>query len=226
MYRLIILLFLFQFNAAHSQRIFSSTGVLVSFLDVKTTDLNDTESSALPRGIIRSSIGLGFETKEWKRFSLTTTASYFISGGKTNDPTSYSPPQVQFDNFCFGVSGNYYIVNSKTQFYIGLGPRLDYIRSEEEVYRELIGDSYYAKAVRVLKVGVTGSIGVNFQLKQVNLGLKSNYYYRPVLFDMEFNTKPGVWGLTNNFKHISIRDYVFDLQLVIGYRFGGKSKAN
>jgi hypothetical protein len=220
MYRLIILLFLFQFNTVHSQRIFSSTGVLVSFLDMKTTDLNGTESSAYPKGIVRSSIGLAFETKEWKRFSFTTAASYFISGGQRNDQTSYSPTKVQFDNFCLGVSGNYYIMNSKTQLYIGFGPRLDYIRSQEEVYRELIGDSYYAKAVRTLKVGVTGSIGVNFQLKQVNLGLKSNYYYRPALFDKEFNTKPGVWGLTNDFKHMTIRDYVFDLQVVIGYRFG------
>lgn len=217
MHRFILFLFLFPSIYADSQRIFSASGALVSFMDMRVTFPSDKSLSFYPKGIIRNSVGLGFETKEWKRFSLTTTATYFTSGG-TESSKSYNA--VPLANFCLGVSGNYYIVDSKTQFYIGIGPRLDYIRSLKEVYSELVGDDSQGHFIRVLKPGITGSIGVNFQLKQIILGLKSNYYYRPELLDKAFNTYPSTTGYTNPYKHMTIRDFVFDLQFMIGYQFG------
>ena len=221
MHRFLIFLFLFQISVAKSQRIFSATGILGSFLDMKTIAPDNTSSSGFPGGIIKPSISLGFETKEWKRLSIATVVYYFTSGGKKSSQTYPEFTYLLFQNTSLGVIGNYYIVDKKTQFYIGLGPRLDYIRSERgDVYLELIGDSYYKRSLSVLKVGITGSIGVNFQLDNVILGLKSNYYYRPALLNKNFNTNPGIWGLSNPYKNITIRDCIFDLQFVIGYRFG------
>lgn len=223
MHRFLIFLFFFQISLAQSQRIFSATGILGSFLDMKTIAPEGGSSSHFIGGIVRPSISLGFETKQWKRLSATIVVSNFISGGKGSNQIYLDFTQMLFQNTSLGVIGNYYIVNKKTQFYIGLGPRLDFIRSEREVYNELIGDSYYDRFLSVLKIGITGSVGVNFQLDNVVLGLKSNYYYRPTLLNKDFNMKPDNWGVTNHYKNITIRDCIFDLQFVIGYRFG-KSK--
>lgn len=224
MHRFLIFLFLFQISASQSQRLFSANGVLGSFLDMKTIAPDDASSSSFPRGIIKPSISLGFETKEWKRLSIATVVSYFTSGGKKSSQTDPEFTYLLFQNTSLGLIGNYYIVDKKTQFYIGFGPRLDFIRSERgDVYLELIGDSYYKRSISVLKVGITGCVGVNFQLDNVILGIKSNYYYRPALLNKDFDTKPGIWGLSNPNKNITIRDCIFDLQFVIGYRFG-KSK--
>jgi|GEM_PF-3213543 len=225
MHRLLIFLFLFQISAAQSQRIFSANGVLGSFLDFKATAPEGGSSSLFPGGLFKPSISLGFETNQWKHLSLTTVISNFTSGGKETNQTYLGFSEILFHNTSLGLIGNYYIIDKKTQFYIGLGPRLDFIRSEREVYRELMGDSYYRRSLSVFKVGITGCIGVNFQLDNVILGLKSNYYYRTELLNRNFSTYPGIWGLSNPYKNITIRDCVFDLQFVIGYRFGKTKQA-
>lgn len=227
MLRFLILLCLLQVNAAQSQRIFSATGILGSVLDMKNTTSSDKKIPSFAKGILRPSVSIGFETPQWKRFSLTTAASYFTSGGSSGEKiqTYYYPSHLLFDNFCLGLSGNYYIVNSKTQFYLGFGPRVDYARSQGAVYSEMMGDSYYKQPVRTVIVGITGSIGVNFQVGRVILGFKSNYYYRPNLLNKDFSMYPNHWGMTNHYKNITIRDYLFDLQFVLGYRFGKKEKS-
>ncbi|WP_341901868.1 hypothetical protein [Fluviicola taffensis] len=224
MYRLLILLFLFHVSTAKSQRIFSATGILGSFLDMKATAPDGGSSSLFPGGIFKPSISLGFETNQWKRLSITAVVSNFSSGGKGTNQTYLGFSEILFNNTSLGLIGNYYIVNKKTQFYIGLGPRLDYIRSERDVYKELNGDSYYHQSLSVLKVGITGSIGVNFQIDNLILGIKSNYYYRSALLNKDFNTGTNFSGLSNPYKNITIRDCIFDLQFVIGYRFGKKDK--
>lgn len=220
MYRFIFLLFLFQFKSVYSQRVFSSTGILVSFLDMKTTDINDIESSVYPKELYKSSISLSFETKEWKRLTLSTTATYFESGGKRKNTPMYNQNKLFFDNVCLGLTGNYYILNSKTQLYIGLGPRLDCFWSQGEVYTELLGGDNHAYDLRSYKVGITGNIGVNFQLEKVNFGIKTNYYYRPIMLEKEFNMDPNNHGQTNDYKYLSIRNHLFDLQFAIGYQLG------
>lgn len=226
MLRILILLFLLQANTAQSQRIFSATGVLGSVINKKSTTKNENELSSFSTGI-RPSVSIGFETPQWKRFSLTTNVSHFTSGGSSGEKTSTysSPVYLLFDNFCLGLSGNYYIVNAKTQFYVGFGPRIDYARSQAAVYSEMMGDSYYKHPVRTMVAGITGSIGVNFQIDRMILGFKSNYYYRPALFARDFNMNPNHWGMTNDYKNITIRDYLFDLQFVFGYRFGKKEQS-
>jgi hypothetical protein len=224
MYKFLIFLFLFKISEANSQRIFSANGVLGSFLNMKATAPDDGSSSLFPGGIFKPSISLGFETNQWKHLSITNVVSNFTSGGKAINQTYNGLSEMIFHNISLGVIGNYYIVDRKTQFYIGLGPRLDFIRSEREVYTDLKGDSYYKSSLSVSKIGITGCIGVNFQLDNVILGIKSNYYYRSDLLNKYFNTNPEIWGLSNPYKNITIRDCIFDLQFVIGYRFGKSKK--
>lgn len=219
MYRFILIFFLFQTISGHSQRIFSANGMLVSFLNM---DIKDGGPVSEYKGlIIRPSICLGFETKQWHRLSLTAAVSNFTSGGKepsNGDSPYYSYHKMLFDNYCIGVTGNYYMVNKKTQFYFGIGPRLDYVRSERGIYSEWDGTSYVPQYLRKYVFGVSGSIGVNFQLENFILGIKSNYYYRPHLY------KSGYENIYSKGSNV-IRDNVVDLQLVFGYTLG-KKKAN
>ncbi len=224
MVRLLIFLLLFVCNVSTAQQIFSAIGASASFLEMKQTDPQGITRSAYPRGIVRPNLALGYETSSWKKLSLTIAGTYFTSGGLTSNHSTSQPKQLLFDNFCLGASGNYYIGDSKTACYIGLGPRLDYIRSQEGVYSEAAGDSYYQRAVRVLKFGVTGSLGMNFQLDNVTLGIKANYYYRPEILNKDFSTQVNTAGLYNPYRNITIQDNVFDLQFIIGYRFGVKKE--
>lgn len=212
MYRIILIFFLFQHISGYSQRIFSASGVAISFLD------HNMLSPSYGGIIVRPSINLGFETKQWKRLSLTTVASNFTSGGKgSNKEVSpyYGYNKMLFDNYSIGVTGNYYMVNKKTQFYFGIGPRLDYVRLEGGSYFGSSGNSYDPQFLRKYIFGVSGSIGVNFQLENFILGIKSNYYYRPYLY------KKGSEYYSGKAFHY-IRDNVFDLQLVFGYTLGKK----
>ena len=212
MHRFLIFLFLFQISVAKSQRIFTANGVAVSFLD------HNMLSPSYAGIIVRPSINLGFETKQWKRLSLTTVASNFTSGGKGShqeDSPYYGYNKMLFDNYSIGVTGNYYMVNEKTQFYFGIGPRLDYVRSERGIYSIWDGNSYAPQFLRTYLIGVSGNIGLNFQLENFILGIKSNYYYRPHLY------KRGYEGSSGKAFHY-IRDNVFDLQLVFGYTLGKK----
>ncbi|MNJ82785.1 hypothetical protein D3C87_01900 [compost metagenome] len=221
MYRFLIFLLFFQIPTAQSQRIFSASGVLVSFLDLKseyqTQTINDYS-----KGMIQSSISLGFETKSWHRISLTVSAVNFNSGGRRTspDPTYFSSyEKMIFNNSCLGISGNYYIIDKKTQLYIGIGPRVDYIRSEREIFHKLIGDSYQKEDLRTFQFGISGSIGVNFQLENFYWGFKSNYYYRHGYLFQGQSFGSNLNGVSSFIKSRTIRDNVFDLQVVFGYQF-------
>jgi len=211
MHRFLIVFFLFQTISSHSQRIFSASGASASILASNIL-------SSYGGIVIRPSISLGFETKQWHRLSLTAAVSNFTSGGKgapQEDGPFYNYNKLLFDNYCIGATGNYYIINKKTQFYFGIGPRLDYVHSELEIYSKWDGTSYAPQFLRKFVFGVSGSIGVNFQLENFILGIKSNYYYRPHLYKSGFQTISG-----ESFD--IIRDNVVDLQLVFGYTFGKK----
>lgn len=224
MHRALLFLFLLQLSTAQSQRIFSATGVLVSFLDVKseyqTQTINDYS-----RGMIQPAVSLGFETKSWKRISLSVVAANFNSGGRRTDPkpTYFADREKMiFNNTCLGLQGNYYILDRKTQLYVGIGPRVDYIRSEREVFAQLAGDSYQRVGVQTFQFGLTGSVGVNFQLDHFYWGFKSNYYYRfGYIFQGHSYDSPTA-GIYSILKSRTIRDQVFDLQVVFGYRFNQK----
>jgi hypothetical protein len=208
---LLLLLFISLLTTcAQSQRIFSSVGILASSVE------NKVGSSVYNRPIIRSSTGLGFETKAWHRLSFTAVLTHFTSGGKRksysyNDFNKYD--HLYFDNYSLGAIGNFYMVNKKTQFYIGIGPRLEYVTSQQAICSEWDGSGYAPHFLRELVWGVSGNIGVNFQLDNFNLGIKSNYYYRPYLYKKGYEDIYGQGDL-------SIKDQVFDLQLVFGYTFG------
>jgi hypothetical protein len=212
MRRFILIFFLFQTISSNSQRILSASGVSVSSLDQNM--LSPTYGGI----IVRPSISIGFETKQWKRLSITTLISNFTSGGNGSHQEHgpyYIYNKMIFNNYSIGATGNYYIVNKKTQFYLGIGPRLDYVRSDREIYNEWDGDSYIPQFLRKFVFGASGSIGVNFQLENFNLGIKSNYYYRPYLYKKGYEDFSGK-------KFHYIRDNIFDLQLVFGYTFGKK----
>ena len=195
---------------AQSQRIFSSAGILISSIE------NDIGYPAYNAQVVRSSIGFGFETKAWHRLSFTAVLSHFTSGGKRksysyNDFNKYD--HLYIDNYSLGAIGNFYMVNKKTQFYIGIGPRLDYVSSQQAIYTEWDGSGYVPHFLRELVWGISGNIGVNFQLDNFNLGIKSNYYYRPYLYKKGYED---IYGQGN----LSIKDQVFDFQLVFGYTSG------
>lgn len=203
-----LLLFLFmmiQAPAVQSQRIFTSTGVLASLLDVNTYN----------GLVIRPSLGLGFETKQWHRLSLTAVFSHFTSGGKRStkgygfsDFKEYE--YLYFNNYSIGAIGNFYMVNRKTQFYLGVGPRIDYVYSPQPISTQWGGTTTF---LNKFVFGFSGNIGVNFQIDNFNLGIKSTYYYRQTLYKQAYPTYSGE-------SFIKARDYVLDLQLVFGYTLG------
>lgn len=210
--RIQFLLFLFimiQAPAVQSQRIFTSTGILASIFN------NATPMETYDGIVVRSSLGLGFETKQWHRLSFTALFSHFTSGGKRSskgygfsDFKEYD--HLYFNNYSIGAIGNFYMVNRKTQFYLGVGPRIDYVRSQQPMYAKWDGTSNFLNKI---VFGVSGNIGVNFQIDNFNLGIKSTYYYRPYLYKSTYQT---YYGESSS----SAQDYVFDLQLVFGYTLG------
>ncbi len=205
---------------ASSQRIFTANGVLLSFLDWES-NYQISKTTSYRGALVQPSVSLGFETKIWKRFSLTVSAANFRSGGKNpyNPYYSNGNGRITFNNTSAGVVANYYAVNKNTQFYIGLGPRIDYVKPGSEL--SSAPNMYQKKDFNQVKVGLTGNIGTNYQFNDFYFGIRLNYYYRfGYLFRSQTTNGDQFWGNT-----LSIRDNLFDLQLVFGYQFGKKKKA-
>lgn len=228
MYRLLVLIFLFQTPALLGQRLFYTSGIMVSHLHFSKSYYSSyydysVNQKILLDPIISTSISVGYETKQWHRFSIATTIANFNSGGKMNASLPYvsNGKRVTFNNTCLGASINYYIVNRKTQFYIGIGPRIDYLKPDYDMYNLL--QYYEDRPLHIFKPGLSGSIGFNYQVGDFSWGLKSNYYYR-------FGN---TLELTDNYStdssyelnHKAIKDFVYDLQFILGYQFGKKKKA-
>ena len=210
---LLLLVFIsFLTSYAQSQRVFSSIGVATSSIHYNFKNIK------YEKPIMRSSLSLGYESKIWHRLSYSTVFSNFTSGGKKKNNLLYHEfenyDRVYIDNYSFGVIGNFYPLNRKTQIYLGFGPRLDYVRSDNSIIYEWIDDLYDPLYLNELVWGITGNIGVNFQIDNFNFGFKSNYYYRPYIYrKVEKHT------LTDYTTEKIVKDKVFDLQLVLGYTF-------
>ena len=203
----LLFLFLLRVSDAQSQRLFTATGIMVSTLS------DNLIPSDFKGAVFRPSISVGFETKQWQRLSAGASFSNFTSGGKQPGNLYDEFDKVlYFDNYSFGVTGNYYLVNEPTvQFYLGVGPRLDYVHSQKAIYTEWDGNDYSQYYLSQWIWGVTGSIGVNFQMNRFNLGVKSNYYYRYKLYTHQTVSPPK-----------NLRDHLVDLQLVFGVTLGKK----
>lgn len=228
MYRLFVLIFLFQTPVVLSQRIFYTSGIMVSHLHLSKSyyssyyDYHYDQSMSLDP-IVSTSISVGYETKQWHRFSIAATASNFNSGGKISASLPYvsNGKRVTFNNTCLGASVNYYIINRKTQFYIGIGPRIDYLKPDYEMYNLL--EYYEDRPLHIFKPGLSGSIGFNYQVGDFSWGLKSNYYYRfgnTLELTDSYSSGSGYESY-----HKVVKDFAYDLQFILGYQFGKKKKA-
>lgn len=198
---------------------------MVSHLDWRTyySDpyYGEIESRSFLDPIVSTSFSIGYETKLWNRFSLTAAASNFNSGGKVSSslPYVFNGKRVTFNNTTLGLVANYYIVNKKTQFYFGIGPRIDYLKPDYEMYEVL---AYYEdRPLRIFKLGASGNIGFNYQVNEFYLGLKSTYYYRfgNILEHKDYGSEGNI------INRRVIKDFAYDLQLVFGYQFGKKKTA-
>lgn len=198
MYRFILILILFQTISGHSQRIFTAVGPAVSIYDWKISygKNDDYPYKDYKSPILSISAALGYETKQWNRLSFSFIGSYFGSGGK-----NYAGDVDRYNTISIGAIPNFYMVNRSAQFYIGAGPRFDCV---------LINQGS-------LKFGATGTLGFNYQFDHLVLGLKANCHYRFGYLAEQIIDMPDDPDL-----HITIKDYPFDLQFVIGYRFGKK----
>lgn len=196
---------------------------MVSHLDWRESYFDsyygESNSRSFLDPIVSTSFSIGYETKLWNRFSLTAAASNFNSGGKVSSslPYVFNGKRVTFNNTTLGLVANYYIVNKKAQFYFGIGPRIDYLKPDYEMYEVL---KYYEdRPLRIVKFGASGNIGFNYQLNDFYWGLKSTYYYR---FGNTLDLKDSN-GNSSNRK--VVKDLVYDFQLVFGYQFGKKKKS-
>lgn len=214
MSRLLPFLFIFFTLTIHAQRIFTANGALLSFLNYGINSPT-TKGSAYRGALVQPSVSLGFETTTWKRFSLTVSAANFKSGGKNPSiKNSYfmTGERITFNNTTLGIVANYYIAHKNTQFYIGIGPRVDYVKPDSDLS---YSQSYYSLNQRYfnqLNAGLTGNIGVNKQLNDFYFGVRFNYYYRfGYLYHSPFSPR-------------YISDKLFDLQLIFGYQFPKKEK--
>lgn len=208
---------------AFSQQIYFSSGAVASSIDYeKYTSAQFVFSEDYKTGIISPSFALGFESKKVKRFSISSEVSFFVSGGKSDKINFYSdnPQTAKFQNIGFSVIPNFYILNDKSELYIGIGPRFDLVESN------LISHyNFEAEGVSSKKFGLTTRLGYNYRFGRFYAGARTNYYPRfgnLVEYKDFFEFAPG--ADQPSYYTVKVREKIaIDLQIVLGLRFGQRT---
>ena len=211
--RKLLIVFLLVSLKANSQQVSISLGACVSLLDIRT-DYDNSIFFEAP--IVLPSASIAYETKIWHRFSLAANASFFVVGGRSRQ--LYPSYPLYFANYSIGIIPNFYLVNRQSKFYIGIGPRIDDMVWFSGENNSLLKSYYF-------KFGLTGSIGYNYHFDHFFVGVKANYYHKFGIINYRSYYELGFQPGTIIYRDRTIRGgRTFDLQFVVGYRFGKKQK--
>jgi Outer membrane protein beta-barrel domain len=136
------------------------------------------------RNVTGFNASIGVEYLNLKYFNLNSTLGFIQKGGK--DSISVTGPQGENESKEeFKIKLNYLTINTTVEFkvpikefitpYIFIGPRLDYLISYKEK-ANFIKQFDEINQVNKYIYGFIAGVGINFQIKKIQLGAVFDYY--------------------------------------------------